>query len=39
MGLPTKAVAICAKKKAGHYCQNNDWGGKLLPVRLDQCIV
>ena len=24
----TKAVAICARKKAGHYYQNNDRGGK-----------
>ena len=39
MRLPTKAVAICAGKKAGHYCQNNDRGGKSLPVGLDQCIV
>ena len=39
MGLFTKAVAICVRKKAGHYCQNNDQGGKLLPVGLYQYVV
>ena len=39
MRLLTKAIAICTNKKAGHYFQNNDRGGKLLLVGLDQYIV
>ncbi len=36
MGLLTKAVAIYARKKAGHSCQNNDRGSKSLLVGLNQ---
>ena len=32
----TKAIAICTKKKAGHYCQKNDQRGKLLCIVLNQ---
>ncbi len=39
IGLPTKAVAIYTGKKADHYCQNNDRGGKSLTVELNQSIV
>ena len=35
MGLSTKAIAICAGKKASHYYQNNERSGKLLPIKLD----
>ncbi len=35
MGLPTKAVAICAGKKVGDYGQSNDRGSKSLPVGLN----
>ena len=39
MDFFTKAVAIYARKKAGYYYQNNDWGGKSLPVGQDQGIM
>lgn len=39
ISLPTKAVAICARKNVGHYYQNNDQSSKLLLIRLDQFIV
>lgn len=35
MGLLTKAIAICARKKAGYYYPNNNWYDKLLFVRPD----
>ena len=36
MSFLTKVIAICAGKKAGHYCQNNDRGSKLLHIGLNQ---
>ena len=35
-GLLLKAIAICSRKKAGHYCQNNDRNIELLFVGLNQ---
>lgn len=34
IGFPTKAVTIGVRKKAGYNGQNNNWGSKLLPVKL-----
>ena len=39
MDFLTKAMAICAGKKASHYCQNNDQGGKLWLIGLNQWIL
>ena len=32
MDFLINAIAIYARKKVGHYCQNNNSGGRLLPV-------
>lgn len=36
MGFLAKYIAICNGEKAGHYCQNYNWYGKLFIVQLDQ---
>ena len=36
MGLLTKAVGICIRKKISYYYQNNDHDGKSLLVGLNQ---
>ena len=39
MGFLTKAIAIFAREKTSYYYQNNDWGGNLLLIRLNQLIM